>query len=308
MTTIRGLLANRHGFSLAELLVVMAITGVAATAILTLYLNTQRSAVTSEEVVEVQQNIRLASERIARDLRMAGFMVPKQTSAISTGANATTLPLVTASATGIAARLDADVDVVVAAGAQDVDVVVAYPEMVDLFKDGDVVRILRTPNQEEPFLGTFVVENVDRDANQLTINGFAATLPAPAGTTVSYQPGDVMVRTTASAPNPNTVRYCLGPVSSCGPSATCSSGGQTCLMRVVNGTADVVASNIAPGGLQFSYLLGSGAETPTPTNEELMDIKAVRVTITGQTATSVHLSEGVPKVRSMTSVTSLRNR
>lgn len=291
----KDLMKKQQGFSLAELLVVLAMTGVVVTAMLSLYMNTQRTAVTSEEVVEVQQNIRIAMEQISKDLRMAGFMVPKQNPAI-TAADATSFTLATASAAGIAARVNANVNVVGGVGT----VVVASPQMVDLFANGDVVRILRTPDQAEPLLGTFVVQSRNRTASQITLNGFSAP--------VSYLPGDVIVRTTATAPNPNTILYCLGPATGCGPTAACASGGQTCLMRVANGSADVLASNIAPGGLQFSYLLSGGTETATPTAANRANIKAVRVTITGRTVSTLNLSQGVPKVRSIASVISLRNR
>jgi len=64
---------KQHGFSLVELLVTMVIMGLVMTAIYGLFLNSQKSSVTSEEVVDVQQNLRMAYDMIARDVRMAGF-------------------------------------------------------------------------------------------------------------------------------------------------------------------------------------------------------------------------------------------
>lgn len=299
----KDLVKNEQGFSLAELLVVLAMTGVVVTAMLSLYMNTQRTAVTSEEVVEVQQNLRIATEMISKDVRMAGFMVSKvptatnsDTNAFSVATNATSLILRTASAVGIAARLGADVDVTGGVSA----VVLASPTMVDLFANGDVVRIIRTPIQEEPLPGTLNVTGSNVATSQITLNGFSAP--------VTLKKGDIVVRTTATAPLVSTISYCLGPAAGCGQTVTTCPVGQICLMRVVNGSADVIASNMAPDGLQFGYLLKGGTETTTPTASQLDDIKAVRVTITGRTTSTVNFTQGVPKVRSIASVISLRNR
>jgi len=66
-------LDKRSGFSLVELLVVMVIMGLVMTSIYGLYLHNLKTANTSEEVVDVQQNLRIAYDMMARDIRMAGF-------------------------------------------------------------------------------------------------------------------------------------------------------------------------------------------------------------------------------------------
>lgn len=71
---------SRHtqaGFSLVELLVVMVIMGLVMTSVYGLYLNSQKTSITSEEVIDVQQNLRIAYDTMARDLRMAGFSNPQ---------------------------------------------------------------------------------------------------------------------------------------------------------------------------------------------------------------------------------------
>jgi len=64
---------SESGFSMVELLVVMVIMGLVMTSVLGLYLTQQRTANTSDEVIDVQQNLRIAYDMMSRDIRMAGF-------------------------------------------------------------------------------------------------------------------------------------------------------------------------------------------------------------------------------------------
>jgi type IV pilus assembly protein PilW len=61
------------GFSLVELLVVMAITGVVMTAVYKMYISQQDSYVLQEQVAEMQQNARIAKYVMTREIRMAGY-------------------------------------------------------------------------------------------------------------------------------------------------------------------------------------------------------------------------------------------
>jgi prepilin-type N-terminal cleavage/methylation domain-containing protein len=282
-----------HGFSLVELLVVTALMGVVAAALFALHQTTQRTAYTSEEVVEVQQNLRIGMEQIATDLRMAGFMLPPLDPAFQQ-ANPNDLTILTASAFRRAARIEANQSTT---GAATMEFNIALPEMVDLFSPGDRVIILRPPNQTQPITGLFTVAATNRGelnnpANppQLSLEDFTGLAD------INFLRGDMIMRTNTVAPD--VITYCLGPAADCGPGAACSPG-QTCLMRVVNGVAAVVANNIEPAGLQLQYL---------PAGAIGNDIKAVRVTISGQTVSTVAFSGNVPKVRTLSSVVTLRNR
>jgi len=64
---------SESGFSLVEILVVVVIMGLVMTSVFSLYLTQQRTANTSDEVIDVQQNLRIAYDMMARDVRMAGF-------------------------------------------------------------------------------------------------------------------------------------------------------------------------------------------------------------------------------------------
>lgn len=73
MNKIRHIKSNRKGFSLVELLIAMAITGIVAGAIFTVFLSQQKSYLIQEQVAEMQQNLRAATDIMVRDIRMSGY-------------------------------------------------------------------------------------------------------------------------------------------------------------------------------------------------------------------------------------------
>ena len=78
---------NNQGFSLAELLVVLVIMGLVTVAVYGTFLSTQRQAYTQDEVVEVQQNLRVALDFMVKDIRMAEFLNPEDESALASAPN-----------------------------------------------------------------------------------------------------------------------------------------------------------------------------------------------------------------------------
>lgn len=284
---------NSKGFTLVELLFVVAILGVVMGAMFTLYQTHQRSAITQEEVVEVQQNLRVSMESITRDLEMAGFLVPSGRNPLE-AATATSLTINTASAVGRHARINADATTV----ATETIFTVDSPEAVDIFDNGDYVRIIRPQDRSQPITGPLTVNGVSRTTPSLKISTTAG---------IEVKRGDVIVRTTDDAFNPNTIVYSLGDSATLG--VLCPAG-QFCIARMTNeGTPDqdtqIVANNIKAAGLQFSYRMKDGTETSAPADRS--QIRAVRVTISGETVTTVALS-GAAKEREVTSVVAIRNR
>ena len=69
---------QENGFTLLELLVVMALSGIVMASLYATFLSQQRSYQMTEQVVAVQQNLRGAMYYMERDIRIAGYD-PKRT-------------------------------------------------------------------------------------------------------------------------------------------------------------------------------------------------------------------------------------
>ncbi|MBV5328990.1 MAG: prepilin-type N-terminal cleavage/methylation domain-containing protein [Chlorobium sp.] len=64
---------NDRGFTLVELMVAVAISGIVAAVISSAYISQRRTSTAQEQVVEMQQNIRAGLDIMEHDIRMAGY-------------------------------------------------------------------------------------------------------------------------------------------------------------------------------------------------------------------------------------------
>src|SRR5438093_4072057 len=67
---------SEHGFSIIELMVAVAAFSVVSLAAFAVLQSGQRNALMNDQTVKVQQNVRLAMDLIARDIRMTGYGNP----------------------------------------------------------------------------------------------------------------------------------------------------------------------------------------------------------------------------------------
>jgi prepilin-type N-terminal cleavage/methylation domain-containing protein len=294
------MLKEKKGFTLVEILVVVAILGLVMGSIYSVYLTHMKSAYSQEEVVEVQQNLRIAMDSITKDIRMAGMLVPSSTSPIAPGFAdySTGIPLNTASAKGIYARIDSTPTI--NAGTDTVICTVESPETVDVFtaNTGNPVRIVRPVDCSQPFATTYLVTATNRTPPSLTLKRSIGNFAV--GDVLKR--GDMIVMTETGAPDPNTITYSAVNGGTVVNGITCPTN-QRCIVRNANGTPDIIASNIS--SLNFSYILDDYTEEVNPT--DLGKVRAVRVTIAGQTAATALLSGG-SKTRQLTSIVKIHNR
>ncbi|MBI5453602.1 MAG: prepilin-type N-terminal cleavage/methylation domain-containing protein, partial [Deltaproteobacteria bacterium] len=286
-----------RGFTIVELVIAMAILGVLTAGIFSLY-NTQHKVTHIEaDVVDVQQNQRLAVESITRDLRMAGFALTGGENPVAliqnnAGANGSDVVVLnTGAASGTAVRINADSTVSVSSGSA-IAFTVASADEASFLSAGDAVRVINPGDKSQPAATSFVISAIDSSVPSVTVTPLAS-----AGAT-DFKKGFLMVKTGSSAPDtyPNTIRYCLGPVAGCAPDVSCPAG--NCLMRIVNGSADdgsIAASNISD--FQLSYVLDSGSVEAAPADAS--QVRDVKITVTAETEATKGLS-GAPKVREMT--------
>ncbi len=317
------------GFSLVELLVVVGIMGLIAASVQTLYVTHQRSATTEAEVVDVQQGLRVGMDQIGRDLEMAGFLavapiIPNGdpiAAAVDGGAGPDTITLNTASESVVAATIAAPVPVFAALNAGDLltFTVTSAGGSMGGFEAADVgTARVRIFNYQTWVLGDLTTGLGAR----FTVNGLNAPcgvglLPPcqiqlmadgpGAGAFQTINPGDAIVKTGTVAGGegfPNTVQYsvaaCPAPIP-----GQCLLRGTFPALPAPAVNPSIVATNVT--NLQFRYLLDDGTEINAPV-PDLSFVRAVRVTINGQTVATLAASGGVAKQRGVMSVVALRNR
>jgi len=80
-------MSNKKGFTLVELMITMAISGILVAAIYSVYTLQQKTHTAQDQVVEMQQNIRAAVLTMVQELRMAGYDPTSSAGATITSAN-----------------------------------------------------------------------------------------------------------------------------------------------------------------------------------------------------------------------------
>jgi hypothetical protein len=201
----------------------------------------------------------------------------------------------------------------------------------DVLQVGDKVRIFRPFQNNQPSVNDAIFE-VTAVQRQVGLKGIGAAPAAPTTSPsvtiknsvgaslvgVEFKRGDMIAKVNANdttiTPLPNTVQYAVVTNAAAPATATTDPNcpaNQRCLARRLNAEANgsapvwqILAQNIT--NFQLQYLLDDNSIVDVPTDRSL--IKAVLVTITGETVTTRLLSNNVPKTRQLTSYVKLRNR
>ncbi len=90
---LRFAISQQRGFTLVELLVAMAIASVVGMAGVSLFSTSNWAYKVNEDVAEAQQNGRVSMERLAKDIRTAGFGLPDPPFSLTIGTGTFTSPI-----------------------------------------------------------------------------------------------------------------------------------------------------------------------------------------------------------------------
>lgn len=261
---------DARGFTLIELIMVMAILTTVLAAVYTLYITHLRSAGHQDQLLEVQQNMRIAMDAISHDLMMAGMLVQYPNPPLQT-TNPTSIVINTASADRVYARIT-HVNRTGVAPFANLTTSVDAGSFLD-FNVGDKVRIIRplfscgASVTNEPLRCQFAIYSTMVVASPpVNTTGVISLTRARGGSfdsTLSLNQGDMIAKKggySSSGPampaNPDTVYYYLSAGNGC-PT------GQSCLFRSVNGAApgDIVAGYMQSLNFTYNYGMVAGAST-----------------------------------------------
>lgn len=281
-------LQNDQGFSLIELLMVAVILGLVMTAVYSLYLNSQKNAYQSEEIVDAQQNLRIAMDTMITDIRMSGFLTSSALNAVTSAptslAGGATFTLSAPVSSGIYSRSVGDVSV----NNGSTGVVEVDSLMGASFVEADPVTTLIidpvTLNQR----GELIVTSVDGDDDE------KLNVKNESGASITVSNRDLLLR---RAPDDDSYPVSIAYTLVDDPDS--DDAGLMLLQRSVNGnTAATVAASIT--SVELAYLNGDGEDSSAALDE----ITAVSLTITSKTEDNKIAGD---KSRQLRTIVKIRN-
>lgn len=288
---------KQQGFSLVEMIIVMAMLGIVILAVMSLYIPAVRSTSVQTELSDMQANHRLAINRMTKDLLLAGFLVsPGYTTGGTAGPiywqgdvspkDTDDLTIRTRAVGNAFARIIANTNTGVL-GLSDTDMAAAFPlgTKIRIFEamtamEAEAIAAGATYNEDDPsdfndYVYTVAANNpVPGTVDGIFCQANIAVTPIPAGDLK-----EAIVLRAGQRPM-QTIRYRVN---------------NGALERIVNGVTQILARNV--DSVLFGYLDSvTGA------------VKRVDVTLTGQT---VDLSgggiESTAKDRQLRTSVALRN-
>lgn len=296
-------LDDKRGFTLVEMVVVMAILGIVMTAVMSLIIPTQRSATVQSSLTDVQGNLRIAMERTAKDFRNAGFMfntdpdagvtavagyandTTTQGETVTVDASAADIVINTRAVSGRFGRIQ-DFDPLNAGTMQ-----LVYAHQARYFSPGDYVAV------GEPVTGGLLPAD--------TIFSVLASDPATGEVQIGTAGGAVLANNTAFAGNS------AGLILYLAPSTVVGDLDRTITYRHEDGDGDGLPDTLTRqiDGGQKQFLARNVTSAQFEINEDADgDISKVIITLAGTTvAAGGNEIVGQAKTRTLSTVVSLRN-
>lgn len=295
------------GFTLIEMMISMSLLGIIMIGVYNLYLSQQSQNLIQEDVVELQQNLRVAMDTITRDMRVSGFLNmdndPLEGISDNGGLDGSdTVTLNTASGFGYYAKIvENDTTENVAVGTN-IIFTVDSNGIFSATNPLELVRIIRPSQGVEVVVTTYTVQTVGTTGASCNPKVAPCLILEPTTTygNTEFRTGDIIARTgiVGSEWYPGTIAYSLVSGGNCPV-------GQKCVAKNINGGGNkIIASNITD--LQLNYILDGGNMVDNP--DDPSQVRAVRVTISGATSMTVAELDGNARTRQLSSIVRIRNR
>lgn len=298
---------REKGFTLVEMLVVVAIFGVIMGAVYSLYLAHQRAAYKQQDVMELQQNLVIGMDSLIKDIRMNGFLVTKSETQpyVSTLGNYSSQVTLYSASSLATNTMQITKDIATVAGPTLGPISVDSADSLSWFHKNDTVRIIRTSTAS--FIQPILADNQKDTATTSIFTIYTTSSGTPSVTLarspdfpadVDFKAGDLIVKVSGGN-YPESISYV---VEGCDG----SEDPIKCLKRTAGGATQSVARYIT--GLHFSYIMDDNTETNTPSADQINDdLRAIKVTLTGQTTKKVSPTD-TTSTRQLTTIVNMRNR
>lgn len=269
---------RERGAGMVEILISVAILSLILTSLYSLFIGQYRSFEAQRDIATTQRDIRASLSLLERDVRMAGFGVPRGTNPIAAVADGT--------GSNPSAPDSISINFSIGPLAYLVSNTVEFPGSQNIisvnsassFNVGDTVNLINNDNNN--LLGTYTVTDVDVLNNKLSLD----TDPSSSGMEV----GDLIVR------NFKTVTYSVvqNPVT-----------GRNELVRNDGTVQSVIIDGIVD--FQLSYILDDGTEVTAPA--DLSDIRRVRLDLVAETVREVAQLGGNQIPRELRTIIPVKN-
>ena len=267
---------GQKGFTLIEILVAVAILSIILTSLYNLFISQFRTFEAQRDVSITQRDIRASLELLERDIRLAGFGVPRGTNPIALAQNGTFGNA--ADPDSISINFSRGPVTYLRAGTVTQPGNQIQVNSVTDFVVGDPVNIISKYNNN--LIGGYVITAINTGTNILSLN----IDPTPQG----IDTGDFAVKAF------NTVSY------------SASVNGVTGRRELIRN--DGLSQSVIVDGVnnfQLSYILSNGTETSTPGT--LSDIRRIRIDLIAATTKAVARSGGQQIPRELVTIVPVKN-
>ena len=253
MQNLRKRTDKQHGFTLVELMVVVAIFFFIIAAVFDAYLSQYHASVIQERVSETQQNARIAMDFLSKEIRMAGFAMPA--TVVNGFSNAIT-PAINNDATSGNNVLD---------GTDQITVITGYRQISTLASAANqgatTITINGNGNNFDTDKKKYVCIDAATSEDNYEVTGATSnSLTLSPGLTRNYEQGAVVLMVKA-------ITYSINDAWALTRNENTGGGAQTLVPNIED--------------LQFAYQLADGTWSNAPATPG--DIRAVRINVLART-------------------------